>query len=304
MTGDAPLFTVFTPTFNRAAMLPDVYADLRAQTLGDFEWLIVDDGSTDGTGALVESWMAASPFPIRYSSQQNSGKHVALNRGVREARGRFIAILDSDDRCTPGSLAAFAAAWETIPPADRDRFSSVIALCCTPDGDIIGRPLPAPFVDASTLAEHLRYRGAGERWGVTRTDVLRRFPLPEIPGERFIAEGVAWNRMAREYKARFINQALQLKRFQPGGLTASIVAVRVRSPKGAMIYYTETMQPDVPASQRLRAAVNYVRFGLHAGTTVGRLIANAPNAALAALALVPGYAAARRDRRLLRSAAC
>ena len=213
-------------------MLRHVYEDLCAQTLPEFEWLIVDDGSTDETRAVVESWAVVAPFPIRYCHQPNAGKHVALNRGARDARGLLFLILDSDDRCVPESLAVFRAAWEAIPPADRESFSSVIALCRTPDGRIIGDPLPAATVDATTLAEHLRYRAAGERWGVTRTEVLRKFPLPEIAGERFVAEGVSWNRMARHHKARFINQALQVKHFQAGGLTASIVSLRVRNPQG------------------------------------------------------------------------
>jgi glycosyltransferase involved in cell wall biosynthesis len=299
MTGAAPLFTVFTATYNRAAMLAGVYADLCAQTCTDFEWSIVDDGSTDETTAVVESWATVAPFPIRYVRQANAGKHVALNRGVRDARGQLFLIVDSDDRCVPESLAVFKAAWESIPPAERERFSSVIALCRTPDGRLLGEPLPAPFIDATTLAEHLRYRAAGERWGVTRTDVLRRFPLPEIPGESFVAEGVAWNRMARQYKARFINQVLQVKQFQPGGLNASITALRVRNPKGATLFYREAMQDDVPIGQRLRGAVNYARFAFHAGRTVSVVVAEAPSRLLAALALLPGYLAMRRDRRLL-----
>ena len=83
--GHAPLFTVFTATYNRAHTLPRVLECLEAQTLRDFEWLIVDDGSTDGTQELVDSWRSRTDFPIRYEYQQHAGKHVAFNRGVQEA---------------------------------------------------------------------------------------------------------------------------------------------------------------------------------------------------------------------------
>ena len=94
-------FTVFTPTCNRCATLPRVYASLAAQTFRDFEWLIVDDGSTDCTAALVDKWTAQADFPIRYLRQENRGKHIASNRAVREARGELFLVLDSDDACVP-----------------------------------------------------------------------------------------------------------------------------------------------------------------------------------------------------------
>ncbi len=100
------VFTVFTATFNRAHVLHRVYHSLRAQTFRDFEWLVVDDGSTDGTGALVEAWRAEADFPIRYRYQENRGKHVACNRAVAEARGRFFLTLDSDDACVPQAFGA------------------------------------------------------------------------------------------------------------------------------------------------------------------------------------------------------
>ena len=60
--GFVHVFTVFTATYNRAHVLHRVYDSLRAQTFRDFEWLVVDDGSTDGTGALVEGWRAEADF--------------------------------------------------------------------------------------------------------------------------------------------------------------------------------------------------------------------------------------------------
>src|SRR5437762_2817315 len=95
------IFTVFTPTYNRAGTLPRVYESLKAQTFRDFEWIIVDDGSADSTQELVQSWIGDLDFPIRYFRQQNQGKHVAVNLGVKEARGEFFLNLDSDDACVP-----------------------------------------------------------------------------------------------------------------------------------------------------------------------------------------------------------
>ena len=83
-------FTVFTPTFNRAHTLHRVYDSLRAQTFRSFEWLIVDDGSTDNTARLIEEWKTAGHFPIRYVYQRHAGAHFAINRGVQEALGELF----------------------------------------------------------------------------------------------------------------------------------------------------------------------------------------------------------------------
>jgi glycosyltransferase involved in cell wall biosynthesis len=91
------LFTVFTPSYNRARTLPRVYESLQRQTLRNFEWLVMDDGSTDDTRQLVTRWQAESNFPIRYIFQENQGKPAAFNHGVQEARGKLFLTLDSDD---------------------------------------------------------------------------------------------------------------------------------------------------------------------------------------------------------------
>ena len=91
------MITIFTPTFNRAYRLPDLYHSLQRQTNQDFEWLVIDDGSTDNTSELFEKWKMDESFPISYIKQPNGGKHRAINRGVKEAKGEFFYIVDSDD---------------------------------------------------------------------------------------------------------------------------------------------------------------------------------------------------------------
>ena len=89
--------TVFTPSFNRAHLLSRLYDSLLKQTTNDFEWLIVDDGSTDDTETKVEEFINKGELPIRYYKQQNGGKHRAINTGVQLASGELFFIVDSDD---------------------------------------------------------------------------------------------------------------------------------------------------------------------------------------------------------------
>ena len=91
------LLTVFTPTYNRAHTLPRTYASLKNQDSFCFEWLIIDDGSTDNTRELVESWIAENKIPIRYHYQENQGMHGAHNTAYRLINTELNTCIDSDD---------------------------------------------------------------------------------------------------------------------------------------------------------------------------------------------------------------
>jgi len=209
-TGYQYAFTVFTPTYNRRHVLPRVYDSLRNQTFKNFEWLIVDDGSTDGTSDLVEVWKKEADFPIRYYYQTNRGKHFAFNRAVKEARGELFLPLDSDDACIPAALEKLKKTWDSIPVGQRQFFSGVTALCMDERGMLIGDRFPKDMLDSDALEIRYRFRVKGEKWGFTRTDVLKEFPFPEIEGTHYISEAIVWNAIAEKYKTRFINEILRV----------------------------------------------------------------------------------------------
>ncbi len=244
-----------TPTFNRRHTLEGVYQSLCAQTFRDFEWIIVDDGSTDKTGELVERWKAF--FPIRYVWKPNGGKHTAVNLGVSLAEGEFVQIFDSDDRCTANALERFDHHWRQVP--DTSRFANVSSLCCTTDGKVIGETYPADYVDAFTFADQIRY-GKWERWRMDRTAVLREFPFPE--GEPFVPEGLVWNRISKKYAARFINEALRIYEPRADSLSQKIFLLRVLSPKATLAHYSELALSTASVQIRLRAAINFCRFAV------------------------------------------
>src|SRR5262249_23261414 len=155
---DSFLFTVFTPTYNRAHTLSRVYESLCAQTLRDFEWLVIDDGSTDSTPELIVAWAKAVDFPVRYFRQEHSGKHIAHNLAAREARGHFFLTLDSDDRCVPQALERIAHHWSMIPAGDRALFVGVSGLCRNQYGEIIGDRFPFDPFDANFCDRKYVYR--------------------------------------------------------------------------------------------------------------------------------------------------
>jgi glycosyltransferase involved in cell wall biosynthesis len=243
----SPLFTVFTATYNRAHTLPRVFDSLCAQTLRDFEWIIVDDGSVDRTPLLIDAWQRSGQFPIRCFRQENSGKHIAYNRALQEARGKYMMTLDSDDACVPRALERLAHHWATIPADRYHEFSSVSGLCQDQDGRIVGDRFPSDPFDTNLRDCYFRYKLRGERAGAARIEVLRQYPFPVIENTRFIPEGAIWFEIARTYKIRFVNEIFRTYYMddQAAGPTLSKSSRVGANAAGRLYYYQSLLRRDM-----------------------------------------------------------
>ena len=137
-------FAVFTPTYNRSHTLHRVYESLVAQTYSEFEWLVIDDGSTDDTRSCIEAWQTIAPFKIRYIYQSPQGKHAAYHRAAIEFKGEFLICLDSDDLCLPYALERMSAQWDEISVSDQSRYSGIDCHCIDDqEGHKIGTDYPS-----------------------------------------------------------------------------------------------------------------------------------------------------------------
>lgn len=244
---DSYLFTVFTATYNRAHTIHRVFDSLCAQTLRDFEWIVVDDGSNDNTAALIEGWAKKADFPVRCFRQNHSGKHVAYNLAVREARGLFFAPLDSDDAFLPDSLERIIIHWNSIPEVEREVFSGVGGLCCDQYDVLIGDRFPTSPFDSNFGDMIYRHRIRGEKWGITRTDLVRRYPFPEVPGTQFVPEGLIGLQMAR-YKRRYINEVFRIyyrNEYKEPGKNLSHRASLVSNAAGRLPYYIWLLDKEI-----------------------------------------------------------
>ncbi|MEM8501177.1 MAG: glycosyltransferase family 2 protein [Pseudomonadota bacterium] len=292
MTNDLPqsayLFTVFTPTFNRAHTLDGVYKSLECQTLQNFEWLIVDDGSTDGTEALVANWQQMAEFPIVYKKQSNNiGKHCATNRAVSLASGEFFLTFDSDDTCVPTALERLYWHWCEIPDKDKSRFSAVTALCINDQQEIVGEQFPYSPFDSNSLETEYVYRVKGEKWGFQRTSIMKEYPFPEHLGGHYVPEGLVWTRIARRYQTRYVNEGLRFYNRSTNQLTrqSAILAAPQRA-----YYYQEVLNEHTDYLRRnarayVRNAANLLRYNHHIGTTFHSTILQT-NSRLSQLVLV------------------
>ncbi len=253
------IITVFTPTYNRAKLLPRLFESLCAQTCMDFEWLIVDDGSTDNTEEVVGSFIKTpkQSFPMQYIKKENGGKHTAINLGVKEAKGELFLIADSDDTLPPQSIDTIIRNFISIK--NDNSFAGVCGYMKHSNGSIIGNPLLN--IDASSIEIRGKFRIHGDMLEVFKTNILKQFPFPEISNEHFCPEVLVWNRIAQKYKLRVFAEAIYCRDYIEGGLTANIVRIRMNSPMASMMTYAEmTKYKGVPLMQKMRAAINYWRF--------------------------------------------
>jgi glycosyltransferase involved in cell wall biosynthesis len=207
------LFTGFTPVFNRRDLIHRVWQSLRAQTFRDFEWVIVDDGSTDNVAELIEQYTREADFPITFRSQPNGGKHIAWNQGVDLARGELFVSADSDDAFVPTALERFKFWWMSISAEQRQTLSGVNVLCQDPaTGEVIGNPYPqSPMLSQNLELAHLHHM-VGEKWGVVRTDLLRQIRFPEDAWlqRNYLSENYLWLRLARTHQVLCVNEPLRL----------------------------------------------------------------------------------------------
>jgi len=280
----APLFTVFTATYNRAHTIHRVFDSLCAQTFRDFEWLVVDDGSTDNTFELMETWRRSAEFPIRYFKQENSGKHIAHNLGAREARGQFFLPLDSDDACVPEALERFAHHWNSIPAAERVQFSGVGGLCRNQHGEIVGDRFPSDPFDCSWRDICYVHRIRGEKWGITLTALVRQFPFPDLAGSNFVPEGMVWLEIARTHKIRCVNEILRIYYVDDSKTGPTLTKQSEDNASGLLYYYTWLLNNDL--EYFFRSPGPFLKAALML-PIVGRLSAQSFRSVLRSLKKVP-----------------
>lgn len=229
--------TVFTPTYNRAYIIETLYRSLQRQTYTDFEWIVVDDGSSDNTEEMFAQWIGEdNPFPIRYHKQENGGKCRGINRGLEMAQGELFFTIDSDDYLTDDALEKVVR-WEMELPKDQ-KFCGIIANRGYSPDYTPNTLFEGDYLDGNAF--NLYDIIDGERAMIFYTDIHRQYLYPEFPGEKFMTEAVTWNRMAYDgYKIRFYNDIIWVFEYKEDGLTKKGYQIFIDNPQGTALFFRE-----------------------------------------------------------------
>lgn len=204
-------FTVFTPVFNSAKTIHRVWESLNSQCYKNFEWIIVDDGSDDSIGIIINKYISSSNFKITFLSQENQGKHIAWNKAIKIASGDLFVPADSDDRFDADTLSFFYKKWLGINELDRKNYSGINVLCRDNISKrIIGDKYPKEKFKSNLLDLTYKFKIKGEKWGCVRLDLLKKYPYPEIIGRGSYILNYAWFSLSKNYSILCYNKPLRL----------------------------------------------------------------------------------------------
>lgn len=274
------MITVLTPTFNRGGGLQSLWDSLQKQTVKEFEWLVVDDGSTDGTKNLITQLQEKSDFPIRYIYKNNGGKHTALNVGIQTICSELTFIVDSDDCVTDDAVESILKIHKKY--RSQNNICGYAFLRVFPDGKVNGKK----FDVDEKIGSYIDVRVNGDDTGADKAEVfkthcLKEFSFPEYPNEKFLGEDLVWVRMARKYEMVHINKAIYVGNYLEDGLTNNRRKHNIASPIGCMHRAEEFMESDLKTRYRIKGGLQYIVYGRFAGVKVVDLIRKSRHKVLA-----------------------
>lgn len=277
--------TVFTPAYNRAHTIGRTYESLCRQTCPDFEWLIVDDGSTDHTQELVESWIQEKKIPIRYIYQENQGMHGAHNTAYRNITTELNTCIDSDDYMPDDAVEKICLFWKKH---GSDRYAGLIGLDQTEDGNIIGTSFPVSMKE-TTLSGFYQQGGKGDKKLIYRTDVIRKYPeYPLFEGERYVGLGYKYQLIDQDYTLLALNEPLVVVEYQDDGSSRNMYKQYWNNPKGFAFIRKSDMRYVRGFRGKFKACIHYVSHSLRAKNK--RFIQESPLPLLTILAIPLGIA--------------
>lgn len=271
-----PLLTVFTPAYNRAHTIGRTYKSLCRQTCKDFEWLIIDDGSSDNTSQLVHSWIkevninkktlnqpnlhefegwCKAGFKIRYIWQENQGMHGAHNTAYRNITTELNTCIDSDDWMPDDAVERIVSFWNGHVS---EQYAGFIGLDATPDGKIIGSKFPENMTE-TTLSGYYAQGGSGDKKLVFRTDIITQYPeYPLFEGERYVGLAYKYMLIDQDHKLLTLNVPLVTVEYQPDGSSFSMYKQYWNNPQGFAFFRKTEMQYAPNLKRQFIVCAHYV----------------------------------------------
>lgn len=260
--------TIITPAYNRANLLPRLYESLLRQTNKDFEWLVIDDGSTDGTETLVRQYCQDDRIRASYEKQENAGKHTALNRGIARIDSELTFIVDSDDYLPEDAVDKILACHQ--------KYKKISGLCgysflrCHQDGRVNTAYFPEDGKISTYLEVRINGGIGGDKAEVFYTDILKKYPFPVYEGEKYMPEDVVWMKMSGPYQMVHVNQNVYICDYLEGGLTTTGRRMKIHSPRGmALRSEIYLNNQDTCFQVRCKMMILYIIYGHFAGYSAG-----------------------------------
>ncbi|MCI6772076.1 MAG: glycosyltransferase family 2 protein, partial [Oscillospiraceae bacterium] len=240
----------------RAHTLPRAFEALKEQSCKDFIWLIVDDGSTDNTKELVESFQKEDcGFQIEYIYKKNGGMHTAHNVAYQNIKTELNTCIDSDDMIGEEAVKKILDFWNE---KGSEKYAGLLGYDTDFDGNVIGKGFPKGL-ETTTLSSYYRNGGSGDKKLVLRTDIVNQYPpYPEYEGEKLVPLGTLYTLIDQDYEMRVLDEPLCRVEYQPDGSGASIFRQYKQSPRGFMYSRIMRMQYAESFTEAATGAIHYI----------------------------------------------
>jgi glycosyltransferase involved in cell wall biosynthesis len=249
--------TVFTPTYNRAYCLHKCYESLIEQSNQDFIWLIIDDGSSDNTEELVNSWIDEGKITIQYHYQENQGMHGGHNTAYKLIKTVLNVCIDSDDCMGENAIEKILNAWNLIK--DKPEFAGLVGLDADESGNIIGTKIPQNVTETTLYDLYHTHKIQGDKKLVYRTEIVKKYPAyPIFEGERFVPLGYLYQLIDQDYKLLPINEVLCVVEYMADGSSLNILKQYRRHPRGFAFSRKSRMHLDTSFMNKFKNAIHYV----------------------------------------------
>lgn len=250
------MISILTPTYNRAYTLQRLFESLIAQSDQCFEWIVVDDGSTDDTTQLLARMAKSSNLNMKVVPQPNSGKHVAINTGLAIAKADWIFIVDSDDCLTTDAVKKVS---RFIQECDSD--------------DVLGVSYRRAFLDLTPLGVNIPMeRGnisfmhptqaaqlyKGDLAYIFRRSALLARPFPVFTNEKFVPELLVWNKIGDDGRIAYHHrEVIYLCEYLLDGLSANFHSCLRRNPKAFKVFYQQQFFRERSLLRKLKCAIRF-----------------------------------------------
>lgn len=247
--------TIFTPTYNRAYILPKLYNSLLNQSNKEFIWLVVDDGSTDETESLVQEWIKEQKISIQYIKQENQGKHIAHNTGVENCQTELFFCVDSDDYLLEHAVEKILGEYNFIKS---NEVSGIVSIRIKEDMSPIGTEMPTKIKYSSLTDLYQKYHLKGDTALVFKTKILQEFKFPQIKGEKFIGEEYIYCQMDVLFKLYLSQHRYYVCAYLEDGYTTNMFNLIAKNPKGYMKLKLMALKSSKSLLAKIKNAMCYI----------------------------------------------
>jgi len=281
--------SIITPTYNRAYTLPVLYKSLCMQTDKDFEWIVVDDGSTDNTRDIIQSWIDEKILDIHYYYKTNGGEQSASNLGISKSSGLFMLKVDSDDRLIENALERIKFYSQSdMWNKNKDKLCGIVFLDLDPNGNVIGNRFDKDLFIGNHIKDRINKNIVGDKAEVCLTNLVKQVPDAIFPGEKYGGCGSRWIRLAKKYDMIFVNEGIYIADYQEDGYTKK--GIKTTDYPLTFEYYANLhLTKEFKHKIRIKQAILYISLGLYVKKRWSDIISSSNAPILVCILFIPGY---------------